>query len=35
MMHYFVRRVLLNRPPANYQPWQDCVDYVQSHPQVA
>jgi hypothetical protein len=35
MMHYFVRRVLLNQTPAQYAPWQPYVDFVQSHPPVA
>jgi hypothetical protein len=35
MMHYFVRRVLLNQTPAQYAPWQTYVDFVQSHPPVA
>jgi hypothetical protein len=35
MMHYFVRRVLLNQTPAQYAPWQLYVDFVQSHPPVA
>jgi hypothetical protein len=35
MMQYFVRRELLQRPPANYAPWQKFVNFVQSHPQVA
>jgi hypothetical protein len=29
-MHYFVRRVLLNRPPADYAPWQPYVDAIQA-----
>jgi len=35
MMHYFVRRVLLNQAPATYAPWQTFATFVQSHPQVA
>jgi hypothetical protein len=35
MMHYFVRRHLLNQTPAQYAAWQPYVDFVQSHPPVA
>jgi hypothetical protein len=35
MMHYFVRRVLLNQAPAQYAAWQPYVDFVHSHPPVA
>jgi hypothetical protein len=28
LMHYFVRRVLLNEPVADYAPWQGYVDFV-------
>jgi hypothetical protein len=35
MMHYFARRVLLNRPQSDYAPWEKFATYVQSHPQVA
>jgi hypothetical protein len=30
LMHYFVRKVLLNRPAADFEPWQDYVDFVQA-----
>jgi hypothetical protein len=35
MMHYFVRRHLLNQTPAQYAAWQPYVDFVKSHPPVA
>lgn len=35
MMHYFVRKVILNQTAAQVKPWQTYVDFVQSHPQVA
>ena len=30
LMHYFVRKVLLNRPQADWAPWQPYVDFVQA-----
>ncbi|MBW3593712.1 MAG: hypothetical protein KY396_08460, partial [Actinobacteria bacterium] len=30
LMHYFVRRVLLNRPASDYAPWQPYVDVVRA-----
>ena len=30
MMHYFVRKVLLSRPQADWAPWQPYVDFVQA-----
>jgi hypothetical protein len=35
MMHYFVRKELLSKPPSDYAPWEKFVTWVQTHPQVA
>ncbi|MCU7830808.1 MAG: hypothetical protein KZQ85_17250 [Candidatus Thiodiazotropha sp. (ex Myrtea sp. 'scaly one' KF741663)] len=29
-MHYFVRKILLNQPAANYQPWQPYIDAIRN-----
>ena len=35
MMHYFVRRVLLNQSQNQYAPWEVYVNFVRNNPQVA